>query len=249
MTWVRLGWKNVWSRPAQALLTAAVVALAVGLGVSVYLVADASRRAMQAAALPFDVIVGDRGSSMQLVFNAVFLQDVPIGNVPYELYARLREDPRVDWAVPLALGDNYRGFRVVGTTAEGFERLRRDGKPDGPPLLSVREGRRFEAPFEAVVGADVARALGLRVGDTFQAAHGVTAAIEPEVHQDVYRVVGVLAPSGHPYDRGIFVDIRSVWEVHREHGAEAKDEGGCWRGRRGFGWAASVRGIHARATR
>ncbi|MBE3598377.1 MAG: ABC transporter permease [Limnochordaceae bacterium] len=226
MTWVRLGWKNVWARPVQAMLTAAVVALAVALGVSVYLVADASRRAMQQAALPFDVVVGDRGSAMQLAFNAVFLQDVPIGNVPYELYARLREDPRVAWALPLALGDNYRGFRVVGTTAEAFERLRRDGTPDGPPLLSVREGRTFGAPFEAVVGADVARALGIRVGDTFQAAHGVTAAIEPEVHADVYHVVGVLAPSGHPYDRGIFVDIRSVWEVHHEHGAGEEGEAG-----------------------
>ncbi|MFZ5650092.1 MAG: ABC transporter permease [Bacillota bacterium] len=221
---LRIAWRNLLARPLQQGLTALAVALGVALALAVLLLAGAFKDGITRAAEPFDMIVGTKGSPNQLVLNTIFLQDVPIGNISWELYRRLESDPRVAEAVPLGLGDNYRGYRLVGASASLFE-LR--SRPGARPYLQIGQGRIFEEEFEAVIGAAAARKLDLKVGDTFTTTHGLAGeGLEEDEHADrPYRVVGILRPAHGPYDQGIFTTLESLWAVHgiEEHGADSEE--------------------------
>jgi putative ABC transport system permease protein len=122
--------------------------------------------------------------------------------------------------VPLAYGDSYRGHKVVGTRAPFFE-LR--NRPNDPPYFRLVSGRTFSAPFEAVLGSAAARQLALAPGATFRADHGELAPLPGEEEDDEhaanpYTVVGVLAPTRSPADRGIYVDLESYWRIHEHTG-------------------------------
>lgn len=217
--WLKVAWRNLTTRPVQNLLTALVVALAL----AVLLVTGAVKAGTTAASQPFDMIVGAKGSSMQLLFNTAFLQDVPVGNIEYGLYQQLAGDPRVASAVPLGLGDNYFGYRIVGTTPEFFTALTYDGHI---PVLSLAAGQIFASDFQAVLGAQVAERLGLEIGDSFHSSHGVMELVEAEEHAEEYTVVGVLASSRTPYDTGIFTSLASLWHTHAEQEGLPREERG-----------------------
>jgi putative ABC transport system permease protein len=204
----------------------AISAFSVGLAVALFLLAQGLRLGLIRAVEPFELIVGAKGSPYQLVLNTVFLQDVPVGNIPWEDYAALSDDVRVGSAAPLGFGDSYRGYPVVGTTSDILDiRVR----PSDPPWLRIGEGRwcfsegEKSEGFEAVLGARAASDTGLRVGDVFRASHGLVAGDE---HEEGYRVVGIAEAVHGPYDRAIFVPLGAVWEIHgheeeeEEHGKE-----------------------------
>jgi putative ABC transport system permease protein len=179
------------------------------------------------------LIVGAKGSQNQLVLNTVFLQDVPIGNIDYAIAAELANNPLVDTAVAMGFGDNYRGYRIVGSEPALFAHAIKTGQP---PWLQMAAGRPFQAPFEAVLGAKTARETGLRLGDRFVSSHGVGAGGETHGDKD-YTVVGILRPVYGPYDQAILTSLASIWQAHAhpaapqagasiavEHGAADEDE-------------------------
>src|SRR5262249_39191958 len=151
------------------LLTAAVVAVAVGLSVAAIALSRGVQRGIDRAAEPYDLIVGGKGSAQQLVLSTVLLEGTPLGNVPFELYERLQQDAGLTAVVPLAYGDNYRRLKIIGTSAQlfGFR-----NKPNDPPYFRLRQGRLFEQPFQAVLGSEAARLTRLAPGATFTAEHG-----------------------------------------------------------------------------
>ena len=165
---------------------------------------------------PFPILVGAKGSSYQLVLNTVFLRDRPIGNIPYTEMDKLEDSGKVQAVYPLAFGDNYRGFRIVGTDEAIFSY-----KPDktSAPWLSIAEGKGFGEEKAAVIGSETVRLAGLKIGDTFHSIHGL--ADKGKEHNHAFKVVGILAPCGGPYDTAIFVDIHEVWE---EHGITTADK-------------------------
>ena len=154
-----------------------------------------------------DLVVGAKGSPLQLILSSLFHIDQPTGNIPLSARALLERDPAVARVVPLALGDNFDGFRIVGTD-DGFAALY------GTRLAA---GRTFGAPMEAVIGAEVARATGAGLGQKFTGSHGLG---EEDEGQDQghdhapFKVVGILAPSGGVTDRLILTSVESVWQVH-----------------------------------
>jgi putative ABC transport system permease protein len=154
-----------------------------------------------------DLVVGAKGSPLQLILSSLFHIDQPTGNIPLEARTLLERDPAVARVVPLALGDSFDGFRIVGTDA-GF------GQLYGTRLAA---GRPFAAPMEAVIGTAVARATGAGLGQKFVGSHGLG---EEDEGQDQghdhapFRVVGILAPSGGVTDRLILTSVESVWQVH-----------------------------------
>ena len=156
-----------------------------------------------------DLVAGAKGSPMQLVLSAVFHLDAPTGNIPLDDAMALARHRLVKRAIPLALGDSYKGFRIVGTNH------------DYPAHYGARlvEGSLWAKPMEAVLGAGVARAAGLRVGAKFAGAHGLGDGGEAH-EEEPYLVVGVLAPTGTVVDRVVLTSVESVWEVH-EHGRPA----------------------------
>jgi putative ABC transport system permease protein len=208
---LRIAWRDLRQKPLQHCLTALVTAAAVGLSLAVMLTASSVRQGMVDASMPFDMIVGAKGSPTQLIFNTIFLQDTPVGNIPHDLYRELATDQRVAEAIPFAFGDSYRGFRIVGSTADIFQ-LR--PAPKEPPIFRLAQGRFFAEEHEAVLGAAAAGKLNLGIGGTFKASHGVMRIAEEHEHAEDYTVVGILEPMHRPYDVGIFTPIETVWEVH-----------------------------------
>lgn len=191
-------------------VTATVVGLAAGLVMTVFSLSAQSYRAFTGGDIGFDGVVGARGSKLQLVLNSVFHLETSPGNIPWALYTTLRDDPRVKLAVPYAVGDNYYGYRIVGTTEELFTELEYQ---EGKQYEFVGEGRHFDATRnEAVVGSTVALNTGLKIGDVIQPYHGLT--FDPtHQHSDEYEIVGVLEPTNTPSDRVIWIPIDGIYRM------------------------------------
>jgi putative ABC transport system permease protein len=209
----RLAWTYLWARPLSAGLN--VVLLTLGLTVvGAVLQAQAQvERALQRDLAGIDLVVGAKGSPMQLILAGVYHLDVPPGNIPLAEVERLQQHPQVERLIPLSLGDNVEGFRIVGTTSDYIAHY--------GATLAV--GAVWTAPMQAVLGAEVARATGLKPGDGFYGAHGLGAG--GAVHAEAaYRVSGLLAPCGCVLDRLALTATESVWLVHDEmHGAAEMD--------------------------
>jgi putative ABC transport system permease protein len=152
-----------------------------------------------------DIVVGAKGSPLQLILSSVYHIDMPTGNIAYTEAEKWMKHPQVKTAIPLALGDNWRGFRIVGTTPAYIEHY----------SAQITEGRLWEKAFEAVIGASV----GLRIGDEFFGAHGLMAGGH-EHKEEMYKVTGVMKPTGTVPDRLILTSLDSVLEIHGLRGVE-----------------------------
>ena len=162
---------------------------------------------MQRDARGIDLVVGAKGSPMQIILSSIYHLDVPTGNISWKQAQEVAGHRAVKKTIPLALGDNYRGFRIVGTHHDYVAHY-------GARLA---QGELWQAPLDAVLGSEVAATTGLAVGATFAGAHGLGARAGEHVHEDKpYRVVGVLAPSGTVVDRIVLTDVASLWAVHAD---------------------------------
>lgn len=204
-------------------------AIAVGLVMSVFHLNAQTRQAFLLDGFGADAVLGARGSKLQLVLNSVFHLETSPGNIPWSLYEEMRLNARVEMAVPYAVGDNYRGFRIVGTTLELFERLE---VARGKKLVVQPGGVVFDPNVrEAVIGSVVAQNSDLRLGSLFQPRHGVVSSAGSEViHPEEYQVVGVLEPTGTPIDRVVFIPIEGIFRMEghelRGAGEQYKPEAG-----------------------
>src|SRR5687767_6458724 len=186
--------KQMRQRALGTWLTLLSVTLGVGLAVAVLLVYRGSESLFGQKDYGYDLIIG-KGSPLQLVLNTVYHIDQSPGNVPYSLYEVLSKDRRmVKVAVPIVVGDSYKGRRIIGTLPQMFG-YTLGGNPIEEPgnVFNYRPGRKFEfaegtvfhpRKFEAVVGSDVPQLAGLKMGDTFVATHGAPAEGQKEhVHE------------------------------------------------------------------
>lgn len=193
----------------STLVTVFSVALASGLVLSIYQIEAQARAAFGGGASDFDAVLGARGSQLQLVMNTVFHLDTSPGNIPWAMYQQVKKDPRVALAVPYAVGDNYKGFRIVGTTPEAFpaDEIGEKG------ALRGGVGRVFDPNAkEAVIGSFVAQKTGLAFNSKFNPYHGVVYD-EAMRHEDEYVVVGVRAPTNTPADRVVWIPIDGVYRM------------------------------------
>lgn len=196
-------------RPLTTALNVAMLAIGVGTIALLLLFADQMRATLERDASGIDMVVGAKGSPMQLILSSVFHVDIPTGNVRLGDARPLASNPMIGTVVPLALGDSYRGWRIVGT------------EHDYATLYDaeVARGTLWNRPLEATVGARAAADGGLDIGALFVGSHGL--ALGGAAHADTpYRVVGVFAETGTVLDRLILTSIESVWEVHGGHVAE-----------------------------
>ena len=215
MSIIKIVRRNIMFKPLQSLVACCVVMASIAMAVLVLLLADGVHSGLTAAE-PFPIVAGSKGSPNQLVLNTVFLKDTPMSNISYTEVEKLRANKNVAMAVPFGYGDNYRGFRMAGTEKEIFNYVI---NPQRGKWLQINEGRAFEAPFEAVLGARMAAMTGLKVGDTFKTSHGMVEIPGSKGHAQEYKVVGILKPVNGPYDQSILTDIKSIWAAHAGHGA------------------------------
>ena len=210
------------SRPLQNLLAVLVMALSIAAAVNVLLLANGLHGAMVQASRPFPMLMGAKGRPNQLVLNTVFLKDQPSGNFPYAKVEELRRSSLVELAVPLGYGDNYQGFRIVGTERELLDL--KGVEKNAAPWLQLAGGRAFANAYEAVLGADVAAKTGLKLGDSFASVHGVVHNVGATAHeQQKFTVVGILQKAYGPYDGSILVPLNSIWSMHGHGDAVHKE--------------------------
>ncbi len=208
MILVSLALQSLISRRLTVGLTVFAVALSVALFLGVEKVRTGAKASFADTISGTDLIVGGRSGGVQLLLYSVFRVGNATNNVTWESYKDIAERPEVNWIVPMSLGDSHRGFRVMGTTGDFFERYRYRGGRN----LEISNGNRLDDLFDAVVGADVAAQLDYTTGQEIVVAHGLASFTE---HDDMpFRVSGILAKTGTPVDRTVFVSLEAIEAIH-----------------------------------
>lgn len=207
MKTLALAWAYLWSRPLAAALNLVLLSLGLASITFLLLVSYQLDKAFERDLQGIDLVVGAKGSPMQLILSGVFHIDVPPGNVSLKAVLELQKHPLVAQVIPLSLGDSFQGFRIVGSSHDYITHYR----------AQLVQGQLWTQPMQVVLGAIAAHKLGMTVGQTFVGSHGLAAG--GHAHRDmVYTVVGVLAPGATVLDRLILTDSASVWQVHEDHG-------------------------------
>ncbi len=213
-----LSFAYIRARELNAALNVLLLGLGVGTIVVLLLFSRQFEQRLGRDAQGIDLVVGAKGSPLQLILSSVYHVDIPTGNIPLLEAEKLKANPLIKSMVPLALGDSFEGFRIVGTNHDYVTLY------EGRPI----EGRLWDKPFEAVLGSEVAAHARLNIGEKFIGSHGIVEAGEKHEHSP-YTVTGVLAPTGSVLDRLVLTSVESVWEVHGQgphhDGDEDEDHG------------------------
>jgi putative ABC transport system permease protein len=207
-----IAWRSAWNRRFTLALTVLSIALSTFLLLGVERIRTELRQNFSSSVSGTDLIVGARTGSTQLLLYSVFRIGAATNNLQWKSVQALAAHPGVAWVVPVSLGDSHRGFSVLATTPAYFERLRYGNRQP----LRLREGKPFAELFDAVVGAEVADALGYRVGQQITLAHG-SGELDVSDHADKpFTVVGVLARTGTPVDRTVHIGLEAMEAIHLE---------------------------------
>lgn len=208
MVWLHLALRSALSRRVALGLVAAAVAVATCLILAVSQLRSDMRSGFESAVSGVDLIVGAPGSPMELLLYSVFHLGTPQRTIPFDAYERVVQMPQVRWAVPLQLGDSYRGHAVVGTTPMFFAH----GAGGGPTRFDA--GGPFAAVFDVVLGADVARASGHVPGSRLVLTHGHGDGLAADHEDTPFTVSGLLAPTGTPVDRSVIISLAGFEAMH-----------------------------------
>ncbi|MEQ9379091.1 MAG: FtsX-like permease family protein [Imperialibacter sp.] len=204
-----LSWKYIKGKPLSTALNVLLLSFGIGIIVVLLLVSQQVQEKLSENASGIDLVVGAKGSPLQIILGSIYHIDYPTGNIPLNEAAKLARNRLVKTVIPLALGDSYKSLRIVGST-RGFADLYG---------LMLDQGTLWEDDYEVTLGAAAAQTLSLAVGDTFFGEHGMAAG--GEAHEDhAYKVVGVLQPTGKVVDNLILTSIPSVWLMHGHDEAE-----------------------------
>lgn len=213
MNLLKLVWSYLKARPLNTFLNVFLLSLGIAVITILLLFNNQLQQKISDNSKGIDLAVGAKGSPLQIILCTIFHIDFPTGNINLAEAERIARHRLVKKAIPLALGDSYRNYRIVGTTKDYPEWYG----------LQLKEGEWFLNDLEVVAGAVAAAELALGVGDTFASSHGLTE--EGHAHEEnAYRVTGVLQPSGTVMDNLLFTSVPSVWRVHEEHAASEQHE-------------------------
>jgi putative ABC transport system permease protein len=211
MNLLRISWANLRNKALSSFLSGLLMALGVTIISLLLILNQQLTEQFTKNVRGVDLVIGAKGSPLQLILASIYQIDAPTGNIPLAEANRLTRSPLIKEAIPLALGDNFKGYRIVGTNQKYLLHYG----------ATLAEGTTFNRPLDAVVGAKVARLAGLKLGDQFAGSHGLTG--EGHEHgEKKYRVVGILAPNNSVADQLILTPVESVWAIHEEEEAKAR---------------------------
>ncbi len=215
MNLLGLSWRNIAIKPLSTLLSWILFALGIGLISLMLLFNKQVSGAFESNMAGINLVVGAKGSPLQLILSSIYHIDFPTGNISLKESAFLNKHPLVKKTIPLAMGDSYKEYRIIGTNTDYVDLYKG----------SLGDGRLWENDFEVTLGANVAKELGLKLGDQFVSAHGFGEAImEHDEHK--FEVVGILAPSNTVLDKLILTNIGSIWASHDDHAEPTATETG-----------------------
>lgn len=211
MVLINLILKSLRNRALTSFLTVVSIAFSIALLIGVERVRTGARESFSNTISQTDLVVGAKGGTVQLLLYSVFRLGSATDNVEYSSYEEIRRHPSVEWTIPFSLGDSYRGFRVVGTDENFYERYRfqRDRH------IEFSEGRAASELFDVVLGSDVARDLQHKLGDQIALTHGVTDGFGIIQHSDKpFQVVGILKKTSTPVDRSVYITLEGMEAIH-----------------------------------
>ncbi|MEO9893913.1 ABC transporter permease [Aurantibacter sp.] len=199
----KISLKNFLHKPLYAFLSIFSLSISIGLLLGIQQLDTSIQNQFENGLGKVEMVVGAKGSPLQLVLSSVLHIDNPTGNIAFSEVEKMAKNPLVKSAVPISYGDNYKGYRIVGSTLD-FDKLYD---------AEILEGRAVETSMETVIGNDVAQQLGMNVGDTFLSSHGLTEN-SIEEHNQSFTVVGIYKPAYKVIDRLIVTTLESIWDVH-----------------------------------
>jgi putative ABC transport system permease protein len=211
----KIAYKNLFDKPLSSCLSVLLMALGIGIISLLVLLGQQLEDKFKNNIKGVDMVIGAKGSPLQLILASIYQIDSPTGNISLEEANQITRNPLVKETIPLSMGDSYSGYRIVGSTAKYLNHFE----------AKTTEGRFFEAPLECVVGIKTAQNLGLTVGASFVGTHGYDQ--EGHAHEEQkYKVVGILGTTNSVLDQLIVTPLESVWAVHEEHEGEHHNEEG-----------------------
>jgi len=217
-TLVLLSSKSAWGRRGSLLLAILSIAISMTLLLGVDMTRKQAKNSFLNTISQTDLIVGARSGPINLLLYSVFRMGNATNNISYDSYQRLKGDKRVKWTIPLSLGDSHKGFRVVGTSLDYFEFYRYADKQS----LGFATGEAFDDLYDAVIGAEVAKKLNYKLGQSIILSHG-TISTDFAAHDDKpFRVVGILQATGTPVDRSVHVSLEAIEAIHVDWRAGAR---------------------------
>ncbi|MCF2495997.1 ABC transporter permease [Dyadobacter chenhuakuii] len=208
MNVVKISLANLKEKKLNSFLSALLLTLGIGMISLLLLLNKQLDEQFRRNIRGIDMVVGAKGSPLQLILSSIYQIDAPTGNVPLAEVDALRKNPFVKTVIPLSMGDSYQGFRIVGTTPKYIEHFQ----------AKLAKGQIYNASMEVAIGSKVAAMSQLKIGDTFASSHGLDGA--GEAHNDKkYKVTGIFETTGSVVDQLILTRLSSVWDVHA-HGEE-----------------------------
>jgi putative ABC transport system permease protein len=210
---LKIVWKNIWAKKLNSFLCILLMMFGISIISLLINIGNQLQDKFSKNISGIDMVVGAKGSPLQLILSGVYQIDAPTGNIPLSELQSLQTNPLVKQVLPLSMGDNYQGFRIVGTVYPYLKHFEAD----------YAEGVGFKANMEVVLGATVAKKLNIKLHDTFASSHGLEK--EGDAHGDKkYKVVGILKSNNSVIDNLILCNLNSIWEIH-EHTAKGEHEG------------------------
>ena len=201
----KLAWRNIWFKPLNTILSIILLTSSVAIITVLILLEKQFEEKFTNNLDGIDLVMGAQGSPLQLILSSIYQVDAPTGNISLDSAKVWMQNPMVAKAIPLAFGDNYKGFKILGTNQDYLNHFK----------VEFAEGKTFDKNFEVVIGSEIAQKLTLNVGDEFFGSHGDSE--EGEVHDHyAYKVVGIAKPTGKVVDNLILCNVPSVWQMHHQ---------------------------------
>lgn len=204
----KIAWKNILNKKLNSFLCILLMTLGIAIISLLMLLGKQFQEKFSKNISGIDMVVGAKGSPLQLILSSVYQIDNPTGNVYLKDVAEIAQNPLVKEMIPLSMGDNYQGFRIVGTNKKYIEHFK----------AKFADGKIFKEELEVVLGSQTAQNTGLKVGDTFSSSHGLDEAGEKH-EEEKYKVVGILEYNNSVIDNVILTSLNSVWHLHEHHEA------------------------------
>jgi len=208
----KLSIKNIISKPLNSILSLALLILGIGIISLLLQLNSLIKTQMDNNLKGIDMVVGAKGSPLQLILSAVYHIDSPTGNISVEDAEEIKNNRMVGSSIDLLYGDNYKGYRIVGTEDKFLDLYN----------VKIKDGKKWNAPFEVVVGAKIYSKLNINLDDELVSSHGLRETGEAHVNQP-FKVVGLLEPSNSVVDQLIITSPQSIWDLHDEHDHDDED--------------------------
>ena len=214
MNLLKISTNNLKDKPLTTSLSILLMALGIAIISLLLLAGKQIEEKFSRNVAGIDMVVGAKGSPLQLILASIYQIDSPTGNISIEEANRLTRSPLVKSTIPLSMGDSYKGYRIVGSNEKYLAHFQAE----------FESGKVFSQAMEMVVGSKVAKNLSLKVGDAFSSQHGFDG--EGEAHKEKqFKVVGVLKTTNSVLDALLITPLESVWAVHDEHHEEEVGKG------------------------